>query len=911
VAGGAVTTQVETLTNNGTAPLNVTGITITGTNASDFTQTNTCSTAVAVKQSCSITVSFTATTVGSYAATMNITNNGSTSGTVAVTLSGATVVSLNPLAILNLTTVTFPSVSAGGSGSTQTVKLTNTGAAALSIASIAMSGTGANLFSETNGCGTTLAAGANCILSIGFAPKVSGTYSATLTVTDNAGGTAGTTQTVAVSGTATPYAITIDNTNPIDWKINNGAMALDWNSTNAGLWGVQMVGYPDQLVDMGHTGSGGQPYGLYMDNTGVGSGTTSATYTLGSGGSYLDWSMTTVSNATTNAFTYSEHFVVYPNDPGVHLYFVVNHATTDIAGGLGQIQYVFRDSLTQFTNTYTVDEGLGNPGVQILTLPSVADTSSTDPGRAVQNAVEDLHGFTDLPANYTREFETKYDYVSYEYLHQAHGLFGSTYGVWTVLPVHDTQPGGPTKQSLIFTDNLLMMEAWSGHVDNPLAYNFLAGTAGSHLFGPFYIHFNTFGQAYTQTANTLATPADMYADALQAGANLKPLYDTEPQLLAAGYVPSTQRGTVSIQVNGVTGAAHTAWAVLSDPATNFQVSTAGYEYWADISHNGSATITGVAPGTYRLSVYVLGQWGELRQENVVVTANQTTTVPAVTFVPENFGTGTPVFAIGSPDRSAHEFLHGHYTTGATIGNDDREYGGAWNYWADFAANQGAVVYNATSGPNGAATNDLTKWNYNHWGSSFDPGLYDPTDDTTDGYSNTANMFGNGIPTYVAGLPGAKGTNGVGTGIPAWQVHFATPATQTGTTALPYVVLSVSVACAEGSYVISLNGRQEIWYFTNASDCMIRSALSGYTQWFAMQWPASDLNAPGADNVISIGMSQANGSSDDALRLELSNTGANPATTGWNDYTYITGTGYPGTGTVNSSGLYNNDALPNP
>jgi hypothetical protein len=278
----------------------------------------------------------------------------------------------------------------------------------------------------------------------------------------------------------------------------------------------------------------------------------------------------------------------------------------------------------------------------------------------------------------------------------------------------------------------------------------------------------------------------------------------------------------------------------------------------------------------------------------VVSANQTTTVPAATFVPESFGAGTAVFTIGTADRSSHEFLHGHMANG----NDDREFWGAWNYWADFAANNGAVIYNATSGPAGAATNDLTKWNYSHWGTSFDPGLYggvyNSSDDTTDGYTDA-------IPAYVAGLAGAKGTNGVLTPVPAWQVHFATPATQTGSTAQAYVVLSVAVACAEGSYVVTLNGQELIWHYTNASDCGVRSGLSGYTQWYAMQWPASVLNPVGQDNLITIGMSQTEGSEDDALRLELTNTSADPAVRGWNDYTYIYG----------STTTLNNDALPNP
>ena len=69
------------------------------------------------------------------------------------------------------------------------------------------------------------------------------------------------------------------------------------------------------------------------------------------------------------------------------------------------------------------------------------------------------------------------------------------------------------------------------------------------------------------------------------------------------------------------------------------------------------------------------------------------------------------------------------------GHDDREFWGNWNYWADFAANQGAVVYNATDGPAGTATNDVSKWNYNQW-QTFNPGLfggvYSSGDDKTDG-----------------------------------------------------------------------------------------------------------------------------------------------------------------------------------
>jgi hypothetical protein len=626
-----------------------------------------------------------------------------------------------------------------------------------------------------------------------------------------------------------------------------------------------------------------------MDNSGLGSGTTSATYT--NNGTYLDWSITTASNST-NAYTYTEHFILTPNDPGFHVYFVANHATTNIAGAIGQIQWVYRENLNDFTSTYSVNPDLSNPGPVVVPLPPASEMFSTDPGRDVQDATADLHGFT-LPSGYTREFYVKYDYSSYNYLHLAHGVFGSGIGVWGYFPSNESLVGGPTKQNLIFTGNLLILEAYSDHYDLPLTLNTPAGTASSRLFGPVYVHFNTFGQAYNTTGNTINTSADMYRDALQDGGSYGSFYDSEQQLLQSGYVPSTARGTVSVQVNGVAGSPHTAWAVLSDPKTNHQLSSQGHQYWADISNSGSAVFSGVVPGTYRLSVYVLGQWGELRQDNIVVAANQNTTVPTVAFVPENFG--TTVFAIGTPDRSSHEFLHGH----DAAGHDDREFWGTWNYWADFQANQGSVVYNATAGPAGAATNDPTQWNYDHWG-TFDPGLYggvySATDDTTDGYKYA-------IPTYVAGLTGAAGVNGVSTRVPAWKVHFATPANVAN---YQYAVLSVALACDYGSYVLNLNGTARTWGYrsTVETDCAIRSGLSGYTQWIAFQFPVSALSAANLDNLLTISTSQTYGAMDDAIRLELTNNSAAPSTTGWNDYEYVSTSS-------TSNNLPANDTVPNP
>jgi hypothetical protein len=156
---------------------------------------------------------------------------------------------------------------------------------------------------------------------------------------------------------------------------------------------------------------------------------------------------------------------------------------------------------------------------------------------------------------------------------------------------------------------------------------------------------------------------------------------------------------------------------------------------------------------------------------------------------------------------------------------------------------------------------------------------------------------------VASLPGASGTNGVTTRTPTWTVHFATPADAAN---YQYVVLSLAMACDYGSYVADLNGTHSTeartWSYNTQNDCSVRSGLSGFTQWVAMQYPVAALNPAGEDNVLSLGVSQTYGPMDDALRLELSNTGASPSVTGWNDYDYV--------GT-NSGTTRGNDAVPNP
>jgi len=192
VIGATNTAPAFTLTNNGYAPLTVTGISITGANASSFSQTNTCGKSVAVGASCGITVTFKPTAAGALKAAVSIADNAVGSPqTVALSGTGVT-------ASLSTNFLSFSATSVGSSATAPPIFLTNGGSTALSITGITITGSNASSFSQTNTCGKSLAGGGKCSITITFKPAAKGTLTATLNVADSA---VGSPQTVTLNGT--------------------------------------------------------------------------------------------------------------------------------------------------------------------------------------------------------------------------------------------------------------------------------------------------------------------------------------------------------------------------------------------------------------------------------------------------------------------------------------------------------------------------------------------------------------------------------------------------------------------------------------------------------------------------------------------------------------------------------------
>ncbi len=71
---------------------------------------------------------------------------------------------------LSKTSLTFSTQLAGTTSASQSVTMTNTGSATLTISRIAASGN----FNETNTCGSSLAAKAACTIGVTFAPQNQG-----------------------------------------------------------------------------------------------------------------------------------------------------------------------------------------------------------------------------------------------------------------------------------------------------------------------------------------------------------------------------------------------------------------------------------------------------------------------------------------------------------------------------------------------------------------------------------------------------------------------------------------------------------------------------------------------------------------------------------------------------------------
>jgi hypothetical protein len=118
--------------------------------------------------------------------------------TVSAVASATYTIQTSAVATFNLTSLDFGNQTTGTASTAQKVTLKNTGNAALTLTGFPITGSAA--FSQTSACGSSLAAGASCDVSVVFAPQTEGALSATLSVSSNTSGEA---PSVSLTGTGT------------------------------------------------------------------------------------------------------------------------------------------------------------------------------------------------------------------------------------------------------------------------------------------------------------------------------------------------------------------------------------------------------------------------------------------------------------------------------------------------------------------------------------------------------------------------------------------------------------------------------------------------------------------------------------------------------------------------------------
>jgi hypothetical protein len=188
-------TQAVTLNNASGALLTISSITVTGTNAGDFAETNTCGASVAIGALCTIEITFTPSIAGVEIASLVVASTPTAPPAVPLTGTGEAA-SLG--ASLSPTSLTYPSTPVGITSAVQTATLTNTGNEALAVSGVTFTGPNGGDFFQTNTCGSSLAVGATCVIAVSFKPSVVGAESATMNVFDNAPSSP---QTLALTGT--------------------------------------------------------------------------------------------------------------------------------------------------------------------------------------------------------------------------------------------------------------------------------------------------------------------------------------------------------------------------------------------------------------------------------------------------------------------------------------------------------------------------------------------------------------------------------------------------------------------------------------------------------------------------------------------------------------------------------------
>ena len=413
--GSTSSAQSFTLKNTGSASVTLNSVSITGNNASSFTQSSTnCPGTVAGGASCTIGIQFKPTAAGTLTATWAITDSASNSPQkVALTGTGGSALTVT----LSPSSLSFPSTTVGSTSAAQSFTLKNTGSTSLTLNSVSISGNNASAFTQSStNCPGTVAAGASCTVAIQFKPTAAGTLTATWAITDNASnspqkvaltGTGGSALTVTLSpnsltfpstsvgSTSSAQSFTLKNTGSASVTLNsvsiagNNSSAFTQSSTNCpgtvaagasctvaiqfkpsaagtltATWAISdNASNSPQKVAL--TGTGGSamtitlsPSSLSFPATSVGSTSSAQSFTLKNAGS-TSITLDNVSISGSNASAFTQSSTNCPGTVAAGASCTVSIVFKPTAGGTLTATWAITDNASNSPQTMSL-EGTGN-----------------------------------------------------------------------------------------------------------------------------------------------------------------------------------------------------------------------------------------------------------------------------------------------------------------------------------------------------------------------------------------------------------------------------------------------------------------------------------------------------------------------------------------------------------------------
>jgi trimeric autotransporter adhesin len=181
---GAAVVRTVNLRNAGDASLNLSGLSLSGAAAADYSVAPsavgaalpgcTVGTPVPAGASCELTLSFTASSLGARSATLDVASDAS-NGSATLALVGQGTSLPTPQLQVQPPSVDFGNRTVGGAYQPVTVRLTNTGVGELALRTTAVVGDAFSVVNST--CTSSLASGTSCELSLQFTPTAAGVES--------------------------------------------------------------------------------------------------------------------------------------------------------------------------------------------------------------------------------------------------------------------------------------------------------------------------------------------------------------------------------------------------------------------------------------------------------------------------------------------------------------------------------------------------------------------------------------------------------------------------------------------------------------------------------------------------------------------------------------------------------------